>query len=296
MSRLSENLFLGCTQVIQSGLSLPIRGGSQMKKKLVSSLFLTVGIAFLSACSIKTDTRASDESRRIEEEELAKTRKMIDDLLSGLALDVGGQPGKISVLGIAVREDAEKTVLDDRISVLQVPRKNSKDGTTTPIAKSQMPVFSTKLEAKSLEKISSDTTFVNLNCKQVDPSLVVGLTEAPSVLPAEGSLVLSANTIIVCNDYQFQKFVTSFAADHLVLMNVDSTLVGTQGGLISLSANKLTLIGTNKISSKGEDMSEVMVLSAANIELMVSTQIDGDGTLMLSSTGSNRIPKTDTKK
>lgn len=267
-----------------------------MKKKLVSGLFLTVGIAFLSACSIKTDTRASDESRRIEEEELAKTRKMIDDLFSGLALDVGGQPGKISVLGIAVRDDAEKTVLDDRISVLQVPGKNSKDGTTTPIAKSQMPVFSTKLEAKSLERISSDTTFINLNCKQVDPSLVVGLTEAPSVLPAEGSLVLSANTIIVCNDYQFQKFVTSFAADHLVLMDVDSTLVGTQGGLIYLSANKLTLIGTNKISSKGEDMSEIMVLSAANIELMVSTQIDGDGTLMLSSTGSNRIPKTDVKK
>ena len=130
-------------------------------------------------------------------------------------LVAGGQPGKISVFGIVAQEDANKIILDERISVSQVPGKSSSEIVTTRISKDNVAVINSKFDAKTFEKLSADTTFVNLNCKQLDSSLIEGLTEAPSKPLSDGVLVISANTVVLCNDVQFQSLVIRFN-DNLV--------------------------------------------------------------------------------
>ena len=272
-----------------------LKGRFEMNNKFFFNIFVVVVMTLLSACSIKTDTKAKDDVLKNIEENNKRNQDDLDDILNNPLLVAGGQPGKISVSGIVAQEDANKIILDERISVSQVPGKSSSDVVTTQISKDNIAVVNSKFDAKSLEKLSTDTTFVNLNCKQLDSSLVNGLTEAPSKPPSDGVLVISANTVLLCNDVQFQSLLSSFSADHLILVDVDSTLVGSNGGSISMNANKLTIIGKNKISTKGSDASGIMTLSAASIDLRVSKEINGNGSLQLISMGGNNIKKTEAK-
>lgn len=266
-----------------------------MSNKLTSSIFFVATLTLISACSVKTDTKATDDVTQKIEADNKKNQEDLDKILNNPLLVAGGQPGKISVFGIAVQESADKVVLDDRITVSQTPGKSSSDIVTTQISKDNRPVLSSKLDSNTFEKLSSDKTFVNLNCKQVDSILVDGLTEAPSKPISDGILVISANTIVLCADVQLQSLLNSVSADHLILIDVDSTLIGSNGGSISMSANKLTLIGKNKVSTKGLDASGIMTISAASIDLKISKEIDGDGSLQLISVGGNNI-KPETKK
>jgi hypothetical protein len=267
-----------------------------MDYKIILNISLIVTMTLMSACSVKTDTKTTTDVTKKIEEDNKRNQDDIDNILNNPLFMAGGQPGKISVFGIVALEEADKIVLDERISVSQVPGKSSSDIVTTQISKDNMAVISTKFNTKSLEKLSADKTFVNLNCKQLDSSLVDGLTEVSSKPLSDGIFVISANTIVICKDLQFQSLTNSFSADHLVLVDVDSSLVGSNGGSISMNANKLTVVGKNKISTKGSDASGIMTLSAASIDLKVSKEIDGDGSLQLFSEGGNNIKMTDTKK
>lgn len=264
---------------------------------IISTIIMSIiTMTFLAACSVKTDRKTTDEVIKKIKEDIKKNQEDLDDYLNDLFVLTGGQPGKISVSGVVVQETADKVILDTRISISQTPGKNSSNLITTQISKDNEAVLSVKFDSGNLETLSTDQTFVKLNCLQVDSNLVEGLTEAPSKPISDGFLTISANTLVLCKDVQLQSQLNSFSADHLILIDVDASLLGSQGGSISMRANKLTLIGKNSFATRGTDASGIMAFSAASIDLGVSKDIDGIGSLHLSSTGGNNLKSEEIKK
>ena len=73
----------------------------------------------LSACTIKTDkkdTESGEDVIKKMDENNKWTEDDIDRILNNPVLVAGGQPGKISVSGIVVKEEDRKTLSDERIS------------------------------------------------------------------------------------------------------------------------------------------------------------------------------------
>ncbi|MNJ98509.1 hypothetical protein D3C87_162750 [compost metagenome] len=263
-----------------------------MKKKLLLGASLLLTTFTMTACLSDPNpgTKALDKVKRDNEQRQQELNKELETLLNNPLLLSGGQPGKISVSGIVVKQEGEKTLLDERITVTQVPGKSGHSSLTTNIKPANKAALTPELDAKELGNISEGKTFINVNCNQLDPSLVEGLTEANPDHVTKDFLVIAANTVVLCKDVSFTTAMTTISADHLVLIDVDSTLDGRSLGFLKFKANKLTLIGKNKITTKGKDSTSPFIDGeSASLSLDVAKEIQGEGTLELTTLGGNYI-------
>lgn len=255
---------------------------------MISSLF-TVG------CS-KYDSSEHDrkmaEIKKNHDERMAEIERMMQDSTDvSKILSKGGQPGDININGVAV-QTIDK--LDSRITVSQTAGL-SLDGTTPEVSAS---VKLNLLNSESLESakkiiqpVQKLKTYINLGCELASDE-IAGLTE--STVDLKTSKALVATRIFICGEQNLPKNITfSLMASDIMLKNAQITFQETYGQL-SIKSDTLVLIGNNKITSRGEDQSSY-ILSASQIDLTVTTEIYGDGSLVLESIGGNYIKKSDAK-
>ena len=65
-------------------------------------------------------------------------------------------------------------------------------------------------------------------------------------------------------------------------------------GSLSVSANKIYLEGKSALKTSGTDMT-ISVLQAPSLDLVVGSEIHGDGSLLLESLGGNCVQKDEKK-
>lgn len=253
-------------------------------KSYFSILVAFLPMIALSACNLKMPGDYQKETNEEIDKIIKDNTRKTDEIK--LNFEQGGQPGLITVAGIIVKN---KTEIDSRITVT-AKGGTGKDGVEVKVYDSQQPQFSTEVEkAVDLKTNEKDEHLYSIGC---DPTLVekyakrYSLTtekDIPSPI-SDNLLMVSGNTILLCGDLaDMTKYVrVNFIAHRLVLSNLNFVTANPLG-LLTLSANKLELRGSNKIMSKGI----TALLPALSLSLNVLKTIDStnDGKLELISIG-----------
>ncbi len=260
------------------------KGGFLKKFNLFTLTLFAMAIG-LSACNVKTSNNKMKELEKQWDDDKKKNDELLEKLQK--SLEQGGQPASIKVSGIIVKDDRETDV---RISIIS-KGGIGKDGTQAIIADSNKPVLSSKNEKLQISKLNELKTLISLGC---DPKMVVKVAKERSLKierisepSMENLRSIFASTILLCGDMEKisapsltgQYFV--FLSDELILNKVDYSLIYSSG-LLSFNTNKLVLIGSNKLATKGADHNLTPFL-----ELNVLKEITSDekGKLILMSTG-----------
>lgn len=244
------------------------------------------------ACSNKTSKKTDDEIQKIMDE---NDRKIDEIIAKHSLLDAGGQPGSIKVTGVVVKEDG--TTTDERITV-QVKTGTGKDGTAPALGEKSQPVLSPKNEKLELTTESEDKSLISLGC---DEKLVAEMAKERSLeikaVPApqgKSLLHISANTVVLCkkmDDVANKYAYLTIYADELILDQVDYVQDSAIGFTI-FNANKLLLLGSSTVATKGIDASMVLSLvSSLEFNILKEISSNEDGKLLLMSTGANYIPE-----
>ena len=251
-------------------------------------LYVWATVALLTAgCTVKS----ADDIKKENNESLKKTQQTMDELTNFLY--TGGQPGKITVKGIVVKKVADKTELDERISITQTGGKGKNSVSQTVIAEKNKAEMTETATPKVLEKIEDLKTYINLGCTGIPAAETAGLTEDPVNLQAENVLSLTAKKVFICQAQKLPQSFVSISADELIL--IDASLeVNTFVGSLSASTNKLTIEGKNTLKTTGVDTSSA-VLQAPSLDLVVKSEIHGEGTLALQSNGGNCVQEAEKK-
>lgn len=270
-----------------------------MKKATLLSSLLTMAVILSSGCTKSQINKDLDKKMADINNQIEQTRLENDRLVDGVlkTLSEGGQPGSISLNGVAVI-DADK--LDSRLTVSQEAGLN-KAGSATVTAKNLLIINS--LESAKLEEIKAnlkkqedERSYINLGCELAE-SEIAGLTDITAKTDlSKDVILLSASRIFMCGEQKFtDKMVVSLAASEIMLKDASLTSQKNLASL-SLSTGTLVLIGKNKITTVGKNDSGYLV-AAASINLTVTNEIYGDGELTLASKGGNNIAeqKKDTK-
>lgn len=245
-------------------------------------------IAFIIGC-----TNPNDETDKILKQLDKDLQKQQEDMAKMTNfLYLGGQPGSININGSVVKSEGDKTVLDDRIKTSQKVGNSlvKSDAVTLNIAETNKATLSLKVDDKSaaaLEKLSSGTEYINIGCNQLDTNLVEGLSETKLTALTLDIATISAKTIVVCGKVNLPYLFVILSADNIVLIDTDYSYINTFGS-ITLKANNLTLIGENKISTRGID-STSSVIPAPSINLTIAKSILGEGSLLVSSVGGDCV-------
>ena len=268
-----------------------------MKKATLLSSLLTMAVILSQGCTKSqinsdVDKIIADTNRKIEE-----IRKDSDRLTE--MLHQGGQPGIITLNGVVVT-DTDK--LDSRITLSQTTGL-TRTGSATALGKDLLVLNS--LKAEDIEKINENSkklederTYLNLGCELAE-SEIAGLTEVTAnsnVVSNTAVMPLpSVSRVFICGEHDFsEKIVLKISASEIMLKDASIKMLKNPGG-IGLTAKTLVLIGKNKISTVGQNDSGILY-SAASINLTVTTEIYGDGSLSLESKGGNNIEeKKDSK-
>ena len=260
-----------------------------MKFKKVFSATLVVASVALSACSVKKDTNKDLDDMLAKLNERTKMPDIDQMLLDYLSV-VGGQPGKIQIRGEAVHlSEKNEMVLDDRITILQTPGKSLSKVVSAGIGEKIKTFLTYMYDNTTTAGLAESGKYVNLNCGNLDASVVAGLTEL-SHQEIENSLIIRAKKIFICSDVTLPFGMTSLSADEIIMKDVDTT-VYSRAGLdgLSMYANKLTLVGKNKITSQGENTSSLLILGAPDVIVEVHDELLGSGTLDINSIGGNKL-------
>lgn len=273
-----------------------------MKKTTLLSSLLTMTVILSAGCTKSqvnpdVDKIIADTNKQIEEA-LRNSQSQIDNI--DKMMTQGGQPGTITLNGVAVM-DADK--LDTRITLSQTTGI-TRTGSETALAKEDLVVLNS-LTADKLEKIRESSTkleenrtYLNLGCEPAE-SEIAGLTEvfveSSGVSTTSVTPLPSASRVFICGEHDVsEKVIFSISASEIMLKDASLKMLKNPGG-ITLSAKTLVLVGKNKITTVGQNDSGIL-LSAASINLTVTNEIYGDGTLALESKGGNNIAeKKDSK-
>lgn len=259
-----------------------------------SLLLASVALFSLSGCIVSTtppktqkvefkEPTVTPDSERITK--WAKDHKILEG--------DGGQPGVISFAGVIVQEvtQGHYDLLDQRFEASINTGRNVETNVNPEIAESNRVSFSTKIaQPDQLAKAKTDGHYISVGCNSVSPEYAGKLTPSESTLNDRGVRRVFAQTVVVCGTQDLLKGqnVMEITADHLVLIDLDSESKGAMG-VISMRANKLTLVRKNKIATRGLD-SEHMVLQAPWINITVAGSVEGNGWLVLESRGGDKIP------
>lgn len=237
-------------------------------------------------CSVKNPDDANKDLQKQLDEDNKKNQDTVDQVKN--SMEQGGQPGNIKVSGIIVKDDAKTDV---RITVL-AKTGLGKDGTEAKLNDTYKPALATKIEKMDLGKLIEDKSLIAVGCDEKmvsdiakERSLEVQKVPAPI---AKDLIVVQAKTVLLCGNLDDLKYqYVTVSADELILNGVDYTQTGFIGWT-NLNTNKLVLVGSNSIQTKGVDTSMVVAISPS-IELKVAKEIssDEDGKLLIIATGSN---------
>jgi hypothetical protein len=261
--------------------------GSQVKSTFtIRALILLAPLGLFTACLPTTKTPEPTPVR-------VKPIINVPDLE---LTTVGGQPGKITVLGAAVIANDGKTELDPRLSLTQSAGKGK---TTTPeIAENLRPYFSKTVSEKVLKELTvaeANKDYIAVGCNQLDQDLVDGLTQREyTFTPQKGTKEIvegsaTANTIILCGQLNHSSILaTVYSADRLVLIDVDYRNESVYGDIV-FKAKTLHLIGKNKVQTIGKP-NPSFLFYPGDLFLVVEKSIEGDGNLELSSVGGEWMP------
>ncbi|WP_409480045.1 hypothetical protein [Pseudobdellovibrio sp. HCB154] len=269
-----------------------------MKKATLLSSLLAMAVILSTGCTKSQIHNDLDKTMADIDKKLEQTRLENDQLVANTLgmLTAGGQPGTITLNGV-VSTDADK--LDSRITVSQQAGLNQ-SGSATAMAKNVLVVNSLKTE--ELDKLKTDIktledkrTYINLGCELAE-SEIAGLTETSAITsPTVIMKKAEASRVFICGDVNMTKeVILEISASDIMLKDASISSLNKIGS-ITLKSKTLVLIGKNKIATLGENSSG-LVLSAPAIDLTVTNEIYGDGTLALESKGGNNVAeKKDSK-
>lgn len=251
---------------------------------------LMVSVAFLSGCHGSDPTKATQPIDKVKaqiEVDLQKNEAAMQrtkDLMT-----IGGQPGAISMTGVVVKDNAQ---LDSRIHLIS-KSGIGKDGTQSVVADKNKPVLSSVGKKVGLTKEVQEKTLIAVGC---DQKTTLQLANERSLKVKKWiadknttSILVVTNTLLLCNKLDDIKYENlTFMSDELILNSVDYHQGGFYGK-ISLSTNRLVLIGSNQIKTGMADSSMILPVGPPAIELNVMKEIDSDedGQLLISSVGAS---------
>lgn len=244
-------------------------------------LLIALSSLMMTACNVKSPDKIKDETDAI----IKKSQQDMDELTSPLYR--GGQPGKITIKGIIVKKDGDNTVLDERIKLEQIGGKGNHDVSQTLVSDKNKAVLSDSTDAKATSKLADSKKYINLGCTNLSTEEIDGLEEDSNKALTESVLILSAKKIFICGAQEISQSTVNLAADQLILKDASLKVKSTLGSL-TLSAEKIELVGANTIATIGLD-STINVMEAPTIDLTVNSEISGEGTLQVTSTGGNCI-------
>jgi len=250
-----------------------------------------VSSVFVSGCGIK---KAADIDRDTKKK-IADIKKENDDILDQLRtlMTEGGQPGQIKISGVVVNENSET---DHRITML-AKTGVGKDGSQPQIAPAHAPALSQTNDNVDLSHLTSKKDLVAIGC---DEKIIANLALMENLeiqkLPdpiSEDVLTVSAKLVVLCGQLENLKFdFVTVQADELVMDSVDFTKTGWLGKT-TFSANKLHLMGANKITAKGIDSSMILApVHTIELNVMKELSSSNDGTLSVQSYGANYKAET----
>lgn len=251
---------------------------------------LVVAVIGLSSCSVGLGKDTSDRTDKAIKKMNDDNKKLIadlDDIIKNAIFTAGGQPGKITVSGIVVKESEKKVILDDRLSILQTPGKSRNKALTVITSESNKPVLKAFGTGDELEKVSSSTSYMNLGCAKLDPKQIQGLTELKLDLNTK-VVSASAKKVFICGDFETSLSVL-ISADSIIFDNANFVQTGFMDVMTTIRTKAITLIGNNRIKTKGISSSGI-VLGAPAIDLVVAKDIFGEGTLEINSEGGECLP------
>jgi hypothetical protein len=250
-------------------------------KLILSVLTVSVTIIGLAACSGKVSDSAKEADKAAQD-----SKKKTNDSINSLYL--GGQPGKITVSGIVVQKQDDKTLLDERLAVNQILGNTYKDNSRNAVSEKNKPILIEAIEpdtSTNSSHTSPASEFVNLGCTNIGASDIEGLTEKK--LEASQATLIWATKIFVCGKVILTSAFVNIQAEEMVLNNAEITQKNMVGAL-NVKTSKIKVEGSNKIETIGMD-SIINVMTAPSIDLSISKEINGEGSLLIQSQGGNCI-------
>jgi hypothetical protein len=248
-------------------------------KHWIALMSLAFGIV---GCNVKS----SEQVKHEVDEVVRKSQTEAAQLTSPYY--VGGQPGRISVKGFVVKKGNGSFELDNRIKTTQVGGKGNRGTTQMQVTEQNKTLLSDAADLQSIAKYADLKTYINLGCANLTAAETEGLTaQAPTTETSKDVLILSATKIFVCGPQRPSQTFVTLASEELIMKNGAFGINGSAGSLY-VATNKLTLEGTNTLFSAGLDAT-INVLPAPTVDLAVGKAINGEGTLLLQSTGGNCV-------
>lgn len=248
------------------------------------------------SCKYKDPNEPLQNLKQKLEEDQKSREKEIQDLIKNSILYKGGQPGAIKVSGALVKDPA---TLDSRITVVAKAGK-SKTGDETPLASYAEPVFTTATGATDLHKLETAGTLLAIGCDQTKIADYASLNnlkiiDLPSPISKDDKgMFATAQIAVLCGTLEElkNKSLVMLNADEMVFDAVDFTVIGSFTSFIALTANKMTLLGENKIVTKMEPAS-VTISTPPYVNLMATKELksEDNGKLLVMSLGADYIEK-----
>lgn len=233
----------------------------------------------LSACNVVGGNHQTDNERFRNQQNQNKTQ-----IQQQIQMYAGGQPGKISVNGTVVQNNQ----IDGRIHIVQEFGSSQRLSDKIAILStksddnevSNFKSFSKTVDSTQTEKLNSDHSYVQIGCNDINASWTAELKEAKGQADNE---VISANTVVICGKKTLTPSSVTILAHTLYLKGATLEMRNASGSL-KISADKVFLLGSNKIETVGIDATS-SVLPAASIELNILQGLFESGSLKLTSTG-----------
>lgn len=251
-----------------------------------SVLILAATAMALAACNVKS----SDDIKKKTDEIVRNAQQETAELTGSLYR--GGQPGKITVNGIAVKKNGDQVQLDGRLKIEQIGGKGNRGVSQTQVSDKNKAVLSEVVDTKDFATVATSEKYINIGCEKLNDKEIENLTEQP-IPDFKDAVFLFAKKIFICGSHPNAYSFLTIATEQLVLKNA-SIKVSALTGSISIAAMKISLEGINSVETQGLDLA-ASVLEAPPIALSLSDAIEGEGSLLLRSVGGNCVQEDEKK-
>lgn len=250
---------------------------------MTKKIYLPVSIALIAAYAAGCSPHANNRSKMLAQQEtLRQTQAQQQQQQQDQTPQIGGQPGKVEVYGVAISSDGK---LDSHVSLTQSGGTGLVDDKPTDVDVKHQPVLSSTVQATASTKdLQASKTFINIGCQDPKQLSTDGLTES-TYKPSTGSAIAitSVTKLFICGEHVISPTLFVYNADEIYLNNAQLTLTASYGALM-LSANTLHLDGANTVSLSGVP-SVAPVEEGPSLNLTVIKEIQGNGTLAIDSKG-----------
>ncbi len=246
-----------------------------MTKGKVSIVMVLSTMAVFS-CSKKEDYKVPE----------IKVNQKYEDILKSLR--AGGQPGEIVLNGAVVKSDG--TVIE----LITMEQTVGASAEKTEIYPSKIPKLNAELKRKDDYKPTKFETFLNVGCDLKGDSRVEGMTESKNkpnefgITDTFGAVASMVDKIFICGKVETYEAVVVLNANEVIMDGAELSMKMTVG-LISITADVLSVEGKNTILTAGASDSSASLISAPSIKLSIFEKVNGNGDLKLKSTGGNYI-------